>query len=120
MNYIKLTENNDWEGETWYFFLQQEGNEEAIAYLQDELSDDELSWQYEINTNPIPENEVDVLVKHFGGDTSGYMPLVTKFKGYVDLARLKKYVQDGEDEKDWGQNLLQALNKGGLSDYIKE
>lgn len=64
-SYYKFTEHNDYEGETWHFYLPL--TEEEVRYFN-ELEIDEDS--YEFSDEPIEEKEVDILVKH---SDSGYM-----------------------------------------------
>ncbi len=66
MEWYKFTEVNDNEGEEWNFYLLL--NQEEVDHLQT-LTDD---YFYTLDVEPIPESEVDILVKHSSDD--GYMP----------------------------------------------
>ena len=46
--YVRFTENCDWEGESWNFYLPVEGNEEALAWLRALIADGDVSDQYEV------------------------------------------------------------------------
>jgi len=74
MDYIKYTEFNDWEGETWHFYIPIKGNEEAVTDLRG-ICDGEC---YCVADELIPEEEVDVLVKH---SAVGYMRKHNKLSG---------------------------------------
>lgn len=41
MRFVPFTEENEWEGETWTFWLQLDGNEEELVRLYELLSDQE-------------------------------------------------------------------------------
>jgi hypothetical protein len=79
--FLRFTEENDWEGETWDFYLQIDGNEteldrlHALVYSQFE----ENGWSsFEFGDEILSEEEVDTLVKW--GD-SGYLPYHNKVTG---------------------------------------
>lgn len=86
--FVRFTENNEWEGETWVFWLQLDGNENELIKLRNLLAELELEADedaedppYELASfkeNTLPEEHVDVLVKHGG---SGYMAAHTKVLG---------------------------------------
>jgi hypothetical protein len=87
--FVKFTENNEWEGETWVHWLQVEGNEAELTKLWNLLADaqpedgDEETEEPEFELadfekETLPEEHVDVLVKHTIG---GYMAAHTKVVG---------------------------------------
>ena len=91
MNYLCWTEDNDWEGETWHFYIPTEGNEEALALLKaklEEFSDNE-NVSFELSNAPISERDVDVLVDHSG---SGYMNEHNKMKGKIKTSNMSKSI----------------------------
>lgn len=67
LSWWRFIEDNDWEGETWYFYLLLTDYE--AEYL-DKLIDDNQS-PYELYDCKFEENEIDVLVKY---SEEGYMP----------------------------------------------
>lgn len=75
MNFVKFTEYNDHEGETWNFWLQLDGNEVELSKLQSCLIS---SDNYQLSAVPVDESEVDILVKH---TDSGYMYYDNKVTG---------------------------------------
>lgn len=79
--YIKYEEYNDNEGEDWNFYLQAEGNEKEIEKLKNLIDEAEQQETYRI-TNFLPENEVDILVKH---SDSGYMMFENKITGIMKI-----------------------------------
>lgn len=98
-DFVKFTENNDHEGETWNFWLQVDGNEDAIAELRALIADQED--EYELAEETTPESEVDVLVKHTG---MGYMRYENKVVGVLTLP---------------DTDALDDLYKGGIKDFYK-
>lgn len=105
-DYVKFTENNDHEGETWHFWILADGNESALGHFTSAI--DGLEW-YEIDLTPVPESEVDVLIKH---TDSGYMAYHNKLSGVLVLAPedLKRIEGDEDD----------PLYKGGIAKFLKE
>lgn len=64
--YYQFTERNEWENETWHFFLlldkkQHDKIKKAIATFD---SEDGADNPYELADEPTPESEVDVLIKY--------------------------------------------------------
>ena len=103
MNYIKFTEHNDHEGEIWIWFLQYEGNEEALkklrSYIVEHYNDDE----YEIDLDErVPENIVDILEKN---SPCGYFPTFNKCPGKLDAS-------------DFGDPDDNPFYKGQISEFI--
>jgi hypothetical protein len=108
--FVKLTENNEHEGETWHFYIPVEGNEEAIGQLFEAIAvlDQDVDEQYSLDLTPIPEGEVDILVKH--ADT-GYMANHNKLTGVLTLP-------DDFDEKMTEED-GDLLYKGQIKEYMK-
>lgn len=107
--YAKFTENNEWEGETWHFYIPIEGNQEALAQLSTELDEiDEEPQRYEVDLTPLPEFEVDVLVKH---TDCGYMHYHNKLTGVLTLP-----AQVFEDLKDLDND---PFYKGEIRKYVQ-
>lgn len=86
-SFVQFTETNDHEGETWTFWLQRDGNEEALNWLSDFLTAvnaEVLDPEYQLFLDKvIPEEHVDVLTK-WGGEN--YMPLHNKVVGRMVIA----------------------------------
>lgn len=82
--YVTLTESNDHEGETWKFFIQYDGNEEAVEYIKWYIDEFCIEDMFSIDLNKIPENEVDILVKH---STIGYMKVFNKVDGKLEIPK---------------------------------
>lgn len=86
MQFMRYTETNDHEGETWTFWLQVDGNEEPLRWLADFLTvinAETLDPEYELFVDDVvPEEHVDVLVK-WGGQE--YMPLHNKVIGPMSI-----------------------------------
>lgn len=98
--YVKLTEHNDWEGETWHFYIPLEGNEAALKVLQSKIAG--LEDEYELDLeHPIALEDVNALLNHGNGDTS-YMDAHNKLEGFLDLIKLES----------------QGLYKGGIKSMM--
>lgn len=106
MNYIQFKENNEWEGETWCFYIPTEGNEKQIDRLAELIQESNLEDTYTVGNELISEIEVDALVKHGG---SGYMNNHNKCSGILDISHLSKENFDDDD----------PFHKGGIMDFIK-
>lgn len=106
-DYVKFTEKNDWEGETWHFYIPTEGNEDELTGLKEILNEVETGT-YELDLTPIPDAEVDVLVKH---TDSGYMAYHNKLAGLLMLTPeiLESFKTAGKD----------PFYKGGIGSYMR-
>lgn len=103
MKFIKFTENNDHEGETWYFWLQIDGNREELSKLAEFLDEMGVSDYYTLEWNEWDEAFVDFAVQEGGW---GYMNNHNKVTG-------KFIMPEDEADEDW-------LYKGGIEDYFKD
>lgn len=65
MNYIEFSETNDWEGETWHYFLPLEGNEKALRQLDSKILEYGMN-AYSIDWTPRNEGYVMGLVRRKG------------------------------------------------------
>lgn len=85
MQFISLTEANDHEGETWRYWLQLDGNEDAIEHLRAAIAGADEEETYDLG-DPVdgafPESEVDVLVKH---TMCGYTTYENKVTGVLTV-----------------------------------
>jgi hypothetical protein len=105
--YAKFTENNDWEGETWHFWIPVEGNQEALVTLHSLIEGDD-NESYELDLTPVAERDVDALVRH--GDM-GYMRYQNKLDGsLVVTPDMEAKIKDPEDD---------PLYKGGIRDFMQ-
>lgn len=84
MQFIALTEANEHEGETWRYWLQLTGNEDAIEQLRAAIAgaNEEETYDLDPVDLAVPESEVDVLVKH---SMCGYTTLENKVAGVLTL-----------------------------------
>lgn len=105
MNFVKFTEYNDWEGETWHFWLQLDGNVAELQKLSHHLEGNE---DFRLSLSGTPESEVDILVKH--DDLAGYMGLHNKVTGKFTCP------EPDDDSEDW---LKDVFYKGGIKEYFK-
>lgn len=121
MNFVKLTENNDHEGETWVFWLQLENNEDQLTRLSKiiDLSNEAgFDEEYEIDlNNKLSESEVDTLVNHCG---QGYMSYHNKVTGRLELPDFDDSLFEYEHEiSDGVFEWLECLYKGGIRELYK-
>jgi hypothetical protein len=97
--YVRFTEENDWEGETWHFYLRVQGNEEALQRLAELVNDSE---EYTLDLGKhFSEAEVTTLVDN--ADGGGYM---------ADHNRADGRLGDLPDDPD-------RLYKGQIVDFVK-
>lgn len=106
--FVKLSETNDHEGETWHFYIPVEGNEEGIEELRVTLAHFADEDQYSLDLTPLPEYEVDILVKH---SDCGYMHDHNKLEGVLTLPSDFAERMDDDDED--------PLYKGEIKAYMK-
>lgn len=103
--YVKFTERNDHEGETWVFWLRLEGNEAQLERLAELVElygpeDEDSGFELSLETR-LDAHDVGVLVTHGGG---GYMPYHTKVDGRLVVP----------EESIEGEALTHVLYKGGI------
>jgi hypothetical protein len=85
--FVKLTEENDWEGETWHFWLQLDGNQaelDKLAVWLEENSQEEGGFTLNLDKTRY-EDEVDLLVEE---SDSGYLRTHNKVVGKADFGDL--------------------------------
>jgi arylamine N-acetyltransferase len=112
---VRLKENNEWEGETWRFWLQRNGNEEALDQLADVLeSYPLLSETFTLDLeHEKTEDQVDELVQQAIEDyeqDGGYTYEHNKITGTLVWPTEEKSME----------NWTQDLNKGSIKDFFKE
>lgn len=121
MQFVKLTENNDHEGESWNFWLQLDGNEDQMKRLKSIVDLENAAGfdpAYELDMTPVDETEVDILVKHSDG---GYMDYENKVTGTMTVPEFDDGLFNYESEIDeavfdWtGDNLY----KGRVEEMFK-
>jgi len=84
MDFTQFRENNEWEGEEWSFWLQRDGNEDALRALEaatDVILDDEPLYVLNLNET-LTEAEVDLLCRY---SSSGYYSSHNKVVGQLVL-----------------------------------
>lgn len=54
MRFVRFVEENEWEGETWTFWLQLDGNEDELVRLHELLSDQDV---YTLDMNDVEAEE---------------------------------------------------------------
>jgi hypothetical protein len=75
--YLRFTEHNDWEGETWHFYIPFD--DQHLEWIKAKLSSDEVfDYSYVLSEKKIyTEAEVDILVQN---SDCGYMMEHNKVK----------------------------------------
>lgn len=104
-DYYRFAEHNEWEGETWYFYIPAEGNEEAIEQLRQILEEVELTRVYEISMKKLKEKNVNLYCKE---TDSGYMSFHNKLSGKLINIDTLLF---GENED--------PLYKGGIRNFME-
>lgn len=81
--FAKFTETNEWEGETWVFWLQLDGNEDELRKFGAMLSDTEVMDPDEYRLDLRSEEIVaEYIVDNLVADAeSGYMDFENKVTG---------------------------------------
>jgi hypothetical protein len=91
LKFVRLTEVNDWEGETWSFWLQYNGNEDDLRKLKEILEDqpetededDEEDFGFTLDLEDlVSEHIVNALVKY---SSDGYFSDHNKVVGLLIL-----------------------------------
>lgn len=102
--FTQLIEHNQHEGQSWSFWLQVDGNEDALHELEAHIINEDLEEEYEFTGVTIYEWELDTLVNYgnFGYD---YMNQHHKVAGKLKLP-------NGFQAND--------IYKGGIRDFYKE
>jgi len=98
MNFVKFREYNDNEGESWNFWLQLDGNEDQLNRLNRIIELENAAGcdtEYELDMEPVAEEEVDILVKH---SDSGYMSYENKITGILTLPEFDDSLFEYESE----------------------
>lgn len=108
MIYRKFVEINEFEGATWNWWLQTDGNEIAMAHLsawlQKRHEEEPYDYPYKLTEDVVLESEVDVLVKYAD---ENYYPDHNKVSGTLTLPDV---LDDDFEAK---------LYKGGIRDFFK-
>lgn len=109
MRFIKFKEFNDWESETWYSWLQIDGNEDELDNFSaalDAVNQGEMfDLEFELLGDVLEEEFVDCLVKH--GNSSTYTQTHSKVTG--------KFTSPTVDEI-----LGSSIYKGKIENFFKE
>lgn len=105
-SFAVLIERNDSEGETWRWYIPLAGNEEALKKLNHTMFSGRIEEDsFDLDLTPVPEFEVDILIKH-GGDTT-YMAAHNKLEGLLVIPQ--------EALTELGGGSIDPLYKGRIS-----
>lgn len=84
--YVKFTENNDHEGESWNFWLPVDGNEQELEVLAVLVATDDEYPEYELDLDhPEDETAVDAFVRRAKQVEGGYMDSDNKVTGVLTV-----------------------------------
>lgn len=100
MKFVKFTENNDNEGESWNFWLPVTHNKKSLERLKkivDLANSAGFDEAFELDMTEVAESEVDILVKH---TDQGYMNYENKVTGVLILPDFDDALFDPQDEVD--------------------
>lgn len=122
MKFIKLTEENEHEGETWRFWLQVDGNETelerlyiALAALKVLYDDGEPGSPFVLDSTDHAKDEsyVDVLIEQADEEEGGYMASDHKVTGVLRVPNWPAPI-------DFGSRMERDLYKGGVAKLFHE
>lgn len=111
MKFYQFTEENDWEGEAWNFYIPADGNKDAIALLSKAIEEEE---DYIIRDEMVDEVAVDILLEQ--DNEIGYMAKHNKLEGKLSMEKIQAAMDDKEDE----YAVHGILYKGGISDLMEK
>jgi hypothetical protein len=105
--FARLREDNEHEGEVYHYWLQVNGNEEALTELAETLRDEFFAGFSLRMDDLLTEEQVDLLVDE---TESGYMDFDQKFTGRLE------WPTDQMSQDDW----MDSIYKGSIKDCFKE
>ena len=105
--YFKITEHNDWEGETWHFYFWVPEDNSQVQHLADHLAQDAYtSESHVVSLDFLSSSTLDVLEEHDG--EMGYMPKHNRVEGYLDIEAILALSEE---------DLARALYKGQVRKF---
>lgn len=109
-DFIVFEENNDYEGETWRFYITLKGNEDAVSAIEDLIgSVDEYGDYYNISIlKKLHRYTIDKTAM------AGYMPSASVIDGTLDIGKLKKAAADFTNSA-----IEDPLYKGGITEFFR-
>jgi len=105
MEYITFIESNDWENQTWNFYVPTKDNKTAIKELKRLLEERGDMDNFRLDEKKLKEEEVNKLVRNSGG--THYMNDHTKLDGVFDISQLLAH-----------RDIFVVLCKGGIRDFM--
>lgn len=123
---LHLTEHNDWEGETWHFYVPLAGNEEAVTIVEDFLACFKVAHERVGGPGDYPytsaRENLHLPTLERLSDDRGYMPahnIIPK----LDLAKVRAvdwHEVEPQTANDEHPLLKDPLYKGGLRDLAED
>lgn len=103
--YVRLTEHNEWEGETWHRYLPLQGNQDALRQLGlflGEVEGEDAEW-FSLSEETLTETQVDTLVEYGNDENCSYAEQHKKLRGRLNVENLTEVGQ---------------LTKGQITDFL--
>jgi len=110
--FYEFKEMNDWEGETWSFYIPEKGNKRAMKLLKEAVEKED---NYSVREELLKTTEVKTLVK-LEDDECGYMDRHTILKGKVNKDEVAEAIQ--QDKNADSHAVFELLYKGGIRDVM--
>jgi hypothetical protein len=122
--YCRFTETNEYEGETWHFYIPVKGNEDALIRLQDQLERvsafyskgeemDISDLGYSLSQKTYTRDQVQFLMDE-DDEGIGYMRTHNRLTGYLSLPKLSMII-DEVSARQWEEHFY----KGGIVNLMQ-
>ncbi len=119
VKYYCFVEENDWEGETWHFYIPVKGNEAAVALLKEGIIKLEKAraaldygeCDYSFRPEIFLKKEIEIALKF---DECTYMEGHQILKGMLEVPEIPD-----TDSAEVLSEYFHQLYKGGIRDWMK-
>jgi hypothetical protein len=116
IKYYCFEEMNDWEGETWHFYIPVKGNEEAVVLLRENIEKvckalDIEECSFIIHKETYAKKEIDIASKF---DECTYMGGHNILKGRLEVPPFPDSVNERIDD------YFDPFYKGGIRDMMRK
>lgn len=101
MKYIKFTEYNEWEGETWNWYMPLKGNGKDFKKIKVLIR---YNSSYRIEKIELTKNSLNALIEH---SSDGYMKSHNRAIGFRNIPKEIDWVKDDPFYK--GQMIRETL-----------
>lgn len=118
--YFRFTEDNEWEGETWHFYIPVKGNEEAVASIRASIerineynaANKGCEIQYSFSAKLYTRNQIDALID-CDDDECSYMAAHNRLCGYLKAPKLAVILNE-DSISEWTKHFY----KGGIAELM--